>query len=302
MFGCERTDKFGIFFTKDGGLVKCMRCGESTSLIKYLIFLNRKDLIGEYSAPILDELKCLEELEQVEEKEEQEQVEVKLPDGFKRIYFDEYLEERNWESSDYNKYKVGVSTERKLRNHIIYPIYQNGVLSSWLARSRMDKDWHKQNIKDFKSGEASLVLRYYNSEGTEFSNLVGNLDSVVEGVDHTVILVEGIFDEQNISKYIKHLDLKGVKCCFTFGKSLSENQINLLLNKGISNFVLMYDPDALHEIEKYLLNYSSRINIEGISLDKEDPGDLPDKETFLKYYNNRKQTLEFYQTNIKRIV
>lgn len=280
-----------------------MRCGESGSLKSYLFKLGRPDLVGKQSASLEDELSLLEE-----EKEDEQPIappkKVSLPEGFKRMYFDDYLDDRQWESSDYNKYQVGASTERRLKNHIIFPIYQNGKLVSWLARSRMSKEWHKQNLKSFKESRSSLVLRYYNSEGSEFSEMVGNIDNVREGVDDTVILVEGLFDEQNISKILKSIkELETVKCCFTFGKSLSEHQIHLLLKKGVKNFVIMYDPDALDDIEKFLLRYATKIkSIEGIALKDGDPNDIEDEKEFLKYWKQRKSALEFYQTNLKTIV
>lgn len=296
-FGCERHDKFGILFTNEGGLVKCMRCGESTSLFNYLLKINRNDLIEGFSAPVVNQLRTLEKEElKVEDKEQKK---VTLPDGFRRVYFDDYLDGRGFISTDYKKYHIGVSDERRLRHHIVFPIYQNGELKSWLARSRMTKDWHKQNIRDFKDKNASLVLRYYNSEGTEFSEIVGNLDNIVH---ENCILVEGLFDEQNVSKMISELKLEE-SCGFTFGKSLSIEQVNLLVEKGVKNLTLMYDPDALKEIEKYVMKYANRFeNIYGIALkgDK-DPGDLITDE-FLQYYNNnKKRGLEFYQTNLKKI-
>lgn len=295
-FGCERHDKFGILFTNDGAVVTCMRCGESDSLYNYLIKINKRELIEGFSAPVKNQLKPLEKEEEIIEDKEHKKV--SLPGGFRRIYFDDYLDGRGFISTDYKKYHIGVSDERRLRHHIVFPIYQNGELKSWLARSRMDKDWHKQNIRDFKDKNASLVLRYYNSEGTEFSELVGNLDNIVH---ENCILVEGLFDEQNISKIVRGLRIKE-SCGFTFGKSLSTDQVELLVEKGVKNLTLMYDPDALKEIEKYVLKYANRFeNIYGIALrgDK-DPGDLNSQE-FVDHYKDRKRALEFYQTNLKKI-
>lgn len=302
MFGCERYDKFGIMFTEDSGICKCMRCGESSSLYNYLVYIGRSDLLTGFSAPIKDEIKSFEEPNHSEEEITPKQ-DFELPKGFKRIYFDEYLDDRGFSSKDYKKYHIGVSTERKLRFHIVFPIYQNGKLSGWLARSRMSKEWHKKNIKDFKNKVASLVLRYYNNDGAEFSELVGNLDSIREGIDKTVILVEGIFDEQNVSKLLNKLsEFDTTKCCFTFGKSLSENQLKILLNKGIENFILMYDPDALKEIEKFLLRYENKVkSITGVELEEgEDPGDIINSDKLRQYLNKQQSSLEFYQTNIKR--
>ena len=292
---CSKSDKFGILFLKDGGLVSCMRCGFSTSLFNYLLKINRKDLIEGYSAPIKDSLK---ELDSNEEEGEKTTKECKLPYGFEPIFFDDYLDNRGWSGKDYKKFGVGISKEHKLRNHLVFPIYQNGKLSSWLARSRKDKDWHKQNIKDFKAGTASLVLRYYNSEGTEFSEVLGGLDDITEETE-TVILVEGLFDKQNTDH-----NIKGNKtvCCYTFGKSLSTDQLKLIQQKGkkVKNLVLMYDPDALKEIEKYSLQYMNKFSVLCARLTDKDPGDLNQQE-FNEITNNLRNPLHFSLTNLKKI-
>jgi len=307
MFGCGKSDKFGILFLKDGAIVKCMRCSEANSLFNYLLHINRKDLIEGFSAPIRDELKVIGEVK--EEKKDTEIREVTLPKGFKRIYFDDYLDERGFKPHQYKKYQVGVSTERRLRFHIVFPIYQKGELVSWLARSRNTKEWHHQNLINFKNNEQSLVLRYYNSEGTEFSDIVGGLDEIRKGIDKTTILVEGLFDEANTSDLIPILSkkrgfeyLEKTKCCFTFGKSISDNQIKLIQEKEVENLIFMYDPDAIKEIEKYSMKYINKFkSISCVSLKDKDPGDLNLQE-FELFLSNKKSVLNFYQTNIKKIV
>ena len=94
IFGCDRSDKFGILFTNNGAIVKCMRCGESTSLYNYLKNTNRSHLIERNTVSVKDEIKSLDE--DIEEKEQVEQQEIEKPRGFKRIYFDEYLDQRGF--------------------------------------------------------------------------------------------------------------------------------------------------------------------------------------------------------------
>lgn len=295
---CDKSDKFGILFLSDGAIVKCMRCGTSTSLFNYLKHINRTDLIEGFSAPIKDEIKSL-----TEEKEEieREEVDVELPRGFKRVYYDEYLDERGFCEKQYNLFKIGKSTDMRLKNHLVFQIFQEGKLKTWLARSKKTKEWHKQNLKDYKEGKARLVLRYYNADDTEFSECLGGYDEITESTK-AVIVVEGLTDKTSIDNKLNLYESEERKCVFTFGKNLSEAQISLFLKKGVENLILMYDPDALKEIEKFSLKYINKFKtiqcakIEG----EEDPGDLT-KNEIKHIMNNLYTPMEFYFNNIKRI-
>jgi 5S rRNA maturation endonuclease (ribonuclease M5) len=300
MFGCERHDKFGILFTNDGGgLVKCMRCGESTSLFNYLVFINRRDLIEGYSVPSKDNLL---EIEQEAIQDDTEATKVELPYKYKRLYYDDYLDSRGFTERQYNVFKVGSTEDMRMKNHIVFPIYQKGELVTWLARSRYSKEWHKKNIEDYKNGVGRLVLRYYNASGTEFSEILGGYDEIRSGKDKTVIIVEGITDKASIDRNLDLYD-KGntTKCCFTFGKNLSEKQVKLLIEKSVENIILMYDPDAIEEIEKFSMNYLNKFkNIQCARLKDRDPGDM-DREEIEEVMSNLRSPIEFYFNNIKSI-
>ena len=298
-FGCSRSDKFGILFLNDGAIVKCMRCGESTSLYNYLLSIDRSDLIDRYSVSAKDEILSFFP-ETDEETTQTEQEEIKLPIGFKRLWFDDYLFERGFTPEQYNLFKVGTSEDIRFVDHIVFLIYNNNKLVSWLARSRMDKDWHKQNIKDYKAGKARLVLRYYNSDNTEFSNILGGYDEIAESETDTVILVEGITDKANVDRKLNLYSKPDTKCNFTFGHNFSENQAKLLKKKGVKNIVLMYDPDALKEIEKFGLSYWH--NFDSVMCARLREGVDPGEETdFTDIMSNLCPPLEFYHNNIKQI-
>lgn len=295
---CGKSDKFAILFTKDSGIVHCFKCSHITSLFNYLKNTNRSHLIERNSVSVKDEIKSLDE--DIEEKEQIEQQEIDKPRGFKRVYFDEYLEERGFTEEQYNLFKVGQSTDLRFVDHIVFLIYNNNKLVSWLARSRKSYEWHKKNLKDFKDRKAKLVLRYYNSEGTEFSNILGGYDEIIEGETDTVILVEGITDKANVDRKLDLYSKSDMKCCFTFGHNFSENQAKLLKRKGVKNLIMMYDPDALKEIEKFSLEYWKQFSsVKAARLrDGVDPGDETD---FTDIMNNLYSPLDFYFTNIKQI-
>ena len=161
IFDCDKWDKFGILFTQDKGIVRCLRCGESTSLQNYLFKIGRRDLVEGFSAPSENTLKSLRREDLI-----QDDITLKceLPRGYKRLYYDDYLEERGFTEYQYNLFGVGTSTDIRLREHIIYLIYQDNELVSWLGRTRYSKEWHKENIRLFKEERARLIPRYRNSD------------------------------------------------------------------------------------------------------------------------------------------
>jgi len=295
---CNRDGKFAILFTKDSGLCHCFYCEYKNSLYNYLVAINRRDLIERFTITQKDEIRSLYEDEEIVEESEKE--EIKPPVGFKRLYFDDYLDERGFTAYQYNLFKVGSSEDMRFVDHIVFLIYNDNKLVSWLARSRRSYDWHKQNIRDYKEGKARLVLRYYNSDGTEFSNILGGYDEIIEGETDTVILVEGITDKANVDRRLSLYDKPDMKCCFTFGHNFSENQVKLLKRKGVKNIIMMYDPDALREIEKFSFEYWKQFSsVKAARLrDGVDPGDETD---FTDIMNNLYSPLDFYFNNIKQI-
>ena len=145
-------------------------------------------------------------------------------------------------------------------------------------------------------------MRYYNSEGTIFEDILGGYDEIISDKTDTVILVEGITDKANVDRELDLYSSDAVKCCFTFGKNLSENQVKLLIKKRVKSIILMYDPDALKEIEKFSMRYINKfedIKCAKIEGDR-DPGDLR-KEELNKILNDLNTPIDFYFNNIKRI-
>lgn len=302
---CKKSDKFGILFLQGGGVVKCMRCENSTSLFNYLVSINRSELIEGFSAPIQETLKLINNPEEVVKVKVGE---VKLPTGFKRLYFDDYLDNRGFTTFQYNLFRAGKSKDLRLKNHIVFPIYKDGNLVTWLARSRKSKEWHKENIKYFKQGVGRLVLRYYNADGTDFEDIIGGYDEVVQDRTNTVILVEGLFDKSNIDRLLNLYESDSVKCCFTFGKNLSKTQVELMKIKGVKSIILLYDPDALDTIQKFSLKYMNlfdsvkcaRLNFVNPGGDLKDPGDL-NIEEISEIMKNLFSPVDFYFNNLKKI-
>jgi len=295
---CGRSDKIGIMFSNQGGVAHCQRCGTSTSLYSFLSKINRTDLIEGFSAPIEDALKSLnKEVEVLHAPIE----ECALPRDFKRIYYDDYLDERGFTPYQYGYFGVGVSTDISLRHHLIFPIYQDGKLVSWLGRTRYSKEWHKNNIDEYKHKGARLIPRYKNSTGTEFSDILAFSDDIIPKVTDTVILVEGLFDKANVDRLLNLYDREDTKCCFTFGKHISRNQSRILRSKKVKRVIFMYDPDAMAEIERHSLQHFNVFEeVMCAKLTDSDPGDM-DARQMDEVMSSLRSPFEFYFTNIKTV-
>jgi hypothetical protein len=297
---CGKSGKFGFKIDEKGGGVHCFICDFSQNIYAYLISINRKDLISntrEYSTK-----KELNFNLKRSEEEESVLTEVKLPHGCKSILNDIYLNERGFTNNDYKTFHplhTKSILSRSLHNYIIFQLKQENRLVGWLARSRYSKEWHEQNLKESKQGNCDLQLRYRNSEGTDFTHILGGHDEITDKTE-TVILVEGLFDRVGVNSKLKLDNQQEIKCCFTFGNKVSDEQINLLRNrKSIKNLILLYDYGTIKQSKTYGIKLSKYFNTDVCLIKNKsvDPGDMP-LSYLLEVLKNRKDAINFYITNI----
>lgn len=272
---CGEQQKFGIIFGKvGGGSYHCFKgkCGEHGTLSQLFRKINRTDLlvysvdidIREKLEPLIKELELDLTLK-----------ETKLPIGFRKILQDDYLEKRGWTEEDFDEVTVGITNlDSNLRNYLIFPIYEEGMMVGYLARSKKSKEWHDSNLKLVKQGKARLSLRYQNSEGTDFEKLLGGIDEIEEG--DTVILVEGLMDQRGTVHYIKEIGLEKTKCCYTFGTNVTAYHIAKLLLKGVKKVILMYDFETIKKVQEFGLKLDKSIEtwIAEIKEPDMDPGNM----------------------------
>jgi hypothetical protein len=301
---CGRAGKFGFKFDKKGGAVHCFFCDHSQNIYKYLRSINRKDLISnDVEISLESGLKNIKRGNTPEEEKEDVK-EVNLPRGFKRIYDDEYLNDRGWLPEHYEEYEVGYTKhflEKKLHGYLIFSIFQEGKRVSWLARTKHNYQWHKENIMAAKEGKEKLMPRYRNSDGTEFDEILGGSDKITENT-HTVILVEGMMDAINTDNILGLNETEEVKCCFTFGNKVSDNQINILRNKkSVATVILMYDEGTIKQSKTYGLKLCKYYET-FITLNKNpdvDPGNM-DLRFAINLLKHKQPALEFYLNVIER--
>lgn len=293
---CLRKGKFGLKTGEGGGVAHCFFCDYTASLYKYLTQTNRKDYITyDYETSLKTPFKRFIE---DEEDEVGEVIEVGLPKGFKRIFDDEYLNNRGWLPHHYEEYQVGVADHvlsKKLRDYLIFSIFQEGKRLSWLARTKNNYNWHKENIEQAKEGLCKLIPRYRNSDGTEFDKILGGIDAVTDNT-HTVILVEGMFDCTNTDTVLRLRETEDVRCCFTFGNKISDSQINILKKKkGVERVILMYDYGTTKQSKSYGLKLSKHFETY-VTLNENpdvDPGDM-DLNFAINLLKNKMNALDFY--------
>lgn len=300
---CGKSDKFGVSFTEDGGkgCYHCFKCDKKGSIFSLLRAINRPDLIikdgdeGEYQ---LDDKLSVGLNIMAEKEDDLACPECSMPLGFRPLTESEYLKGRGWEPWQLKAYHAGTSIDPKLKNKITFLLYEDGKVIGYLSRSLLSKEWHKQNLADFKAGKASLVLRYDNSHETPFERVVGGIDEITEETD-TVIIVEGIMDKAGTDRTLGLNESPYVKCCFTCGCKLSEAQMLKIYRKGVKNIILCYDPDTIQQVKSASMKLSRKFNIKIAELHGEkDPAEMNFCE-FEKVFANLLSPIEFYANRLQ---
>lgn len=189
-----------------------------------------------------------------------------LPDNCYR--FEDEDSGKNFESAFLYLKKRKISIDKILRwdirytdigeditsNRIIFPVYFKGELVSWVGRDLSKEEWRS---------------RYYNcpreNSTKELKETLYGFDKYPKG-SKTLILVEGIFDKLNLMDNALGL----------YKASLSESQLDLVIELDPEEVVLMLDNDAYYRkgypIAKELSTY---FPVKNIHLPKgKDPADL----------------------------
>lgn len=202
----------------------------------------------------------------------------KLPIGYRRVFDNEYLNNRGFIPQDYEKYEVGIS-KIMFKGYVIFPVKYENKYIGHVARSIYPKDYCEQHG----------IKRYLNS----ISNLANTIYGKPE--EHTIIC-EGIFDQIATEKKLSSkLDRLGCVC--TFGAKISENQINLLKKANCKIVYLALDADVPKQIEKlgkelaqhFIVKIVQLPEKDGVFKDPDECSELELEESFI----NSKSFLNF---------
>lgn len=307
---CGKMGKWGVIFNQDGrATFHCWKCPRKVSVFEFLKKLGRLDLTKRSYSVKLNELEDCPKIGELQvehskwmdsddSETKQELKPVVLPLRIKPLVDDPYLDSRGFKKEHYEEFEPSYTDtplEPKLKNFIIFKMKVDGVCVAWWARSRYSKEWHKHNLEAYKRHEEDLVLRYRNSENN-FQDLLGACDELIEGKTETVILVEGIFDYIGICNLLSLKDKDWLKCCFTFGNSIGNGQIDMLLKKKIKNIILLYDYGTIKESKEAALRMRDLFEsvwVAAIRTPGVDPGNISIEE-LTEVLENVEDPLNFY--------
>lgn len=254
---CQKKHKFAVYVGKPTTrktlfASHCFSCGKSNRELPPLLEkIGRTDLIFEATTTLEDELEDSPLLlhntgDQIDDSLDI----VEPPKGFKRCYKNKYLKSRGFNADDYEYFPVGTTRGCNFQydDYVIFLIVDAGDIVGWIGRHL----WSKQAIDEYnrkakRTGDFKL-MRYKNSTDNEFSKLLYNYDTIIEGETDTVIIVEGIFDVIALTRKLELYENTRVAVIATFGKKISTTQIYKIQSKGVKTVVLAYDGDAVTAI------------------------------------------------------
>lgn len=274
-----------FYISKKTQMFDCKKCHVSGNIYKLLKHFDKLYLLGEKTVEI--NLKSIKEIQR--EKNDNtialsELPVINMPPGFK-ICCDDYLRGRGLTLLDCKRFSIGkTNIVFRLKNYVLIPIYDNGKIRGYVGR------YDSKKIPEGK-------LRYNNSKKTNFANLLYGYDDIIKGITKTVIITEGIFDMISVTKKLQLYKDDYVKCVCTFGKKISDAQIQKLVNKEISNVIISWDYDALKEIKQYGLQLENYFNVGvAVSTEKKDIDECTEKEVQQVFMNVR--AIEDFNWNI----
>lgn len=278
---CGKESHF--YIDKHTQLFSCKKCWEGGNIYKLLRFLDKTYLLDGATIEVRDEISSLRT--QIQEKKEQETKlqllpEIKLPVGFKVLeHSNKYLINRYVTADICCRYKIGsTALVKRFDNYVIIPVYDNGKVRGYLGR------YGAKQVPDDK-------LRYQNSRNTDFGALLYGYDEITD-YTRTVILVEGVFDKISVDRHLSLWDDESIKCVATFGKKISKEQQQKLLDRKIVNIILLYDYDAIKEIKKYGLLLEQNFVTSITFTNKKDIDECTHAEA-LEVFNNLRKPHEF---------
>lgn len=249
--------KFGIYVgpeteRKTFLVSHCFSCGKTIKDPNQLFKdIGRSDLVIAETA----DFNFLENplFKQKEENEiEDDLVVVGMPEGWKRVYKNNYLKARGFVCDDYTYFPVGTTRglNWKFDNYVVFPIIDNEDIVGYVSRHIWDKkDIDEYNVSAKRSGKYE-IRRYNNSIENDFSKLLYNYDAIIEGETDTVVLVEGVFDVIALVRKLELYENHRIAVVATFGKKISDVQMWKLQAKGVRTVVIGYDGDAVTAINK----------------------------------------------------
>lgn len=205
---------------------------------------------------------------------------IPIPLGYKRIYQNNYIDSRGFSYKDYTQYNIGITTlMTSLKDYVVFVINQQGKrCDAYVGRAMGNQE-----------------PKYLNSRNAEFHKILLGYNEISNDT-HTVCLVEGIFDKKAIDLFLDTEHNPWIKCCATFGKKISTEQIHLLMYKDIQNIILLYDIDAMNTMKNISGILDKYFNVLVGIPQKKDPDECSPNE--LTYIFDNLKSPQSFQTEI----
>ena len=304
--GNSNPEKLAFVFDKNStrSSFHCLKCSCSSSLEKFLFLSKKREYITNYKPIKRESILEKKSLSPKKEKISQDLQETILPLFFKRLKFSKYLMKRGATLELFKYWIIGKTDfEDNLKNYVIFVITENKKEVGWVARSLLSKEEIEKHNKESKY----KILRWRNSKN-DFGKIVFGLDEVSEKTEQ-IIVVEGITSKMRIDCELKLYSQNKIKCCCTFGKKMTNTQLNKIINKNknLKELILFYDSDAIAEIKNTAFKiYSVFKNVKVAfcpykdEMGKwKDAGDLNKKE-LLSVLNNTESPFAFFSNKLQK--
>jgi DNA primase len=223
----------------------CYRCGESGSWVRLIAFIENISYQEAY--------KIIYGYVSYDLKTEEIKKEIKKISLPKLSNFSEdainILRKRNVSDDIIKKFDISYTRSGFHKNRIVFPITKDNEV--WTFQSR-------QVYEDKKP-------KYMAPKNSPLGQLLYGYDQMYDS--DKVVVVEGIFDHLNL--YRDHVNVVA-----SFGKKISQQQIEMLHCRNIQKVILMYDSDALKKIESLWYELGHQFKTYMCPLFQGDPGDL----------------------------
>lgn len=293
--------KFGIYVgnvsskSKRFGSSHCFHCGRSfIGLKNTLEAIGLKEYIPKETTDLEEELPVLNLFD--DEEIDDKLIKIEMPNGYKRTYKNAYLKSRGMTVDDFLYFPCGTTRgmNREFEEYVLMEIHDRKRLVGYVAR----KIWSKEEIDDFNDTHRYKVRRYNNSQENQFSKMLYNFDSIVEGETDTVILCEGPFDVIGLVRKMDLYDYKRIVPVATFGKKISDCQMMKLQSKGVETVVIGYDNDdaakeSIGKVAAVLCNYFDVFCLQYPSWVDKDFGDMKMADVYDVFANHIVTPREF---------
>ena len=282
-----------FYISRSTQMWDCKKCHEYGSIYKLLRLLNKTYLLQGSTVEVKERIESIREMTQElvcdADTELSELPSVTMPAGWKVLReSNAYLRARGVTADDCKRYRIGATDlYKKYKNYVLMPIYDNGDIKGFIGR------YGAKRVPEDK-------LRYNNSIGTEFAELLYGYDEITDKTQ-TVIIVEGVFDKIAVDRHLRLWDSDEIKCVCTFGKKISDRQIKKLMLKGVVNVVLLYDFDAIREIKKYGLELEKYFVTSITYTSKKKDIDECTREEALEVFSHMRKPKEFFTDVIGKL-